>query len=72
MRALTRNELIENARAFWKSVALEHGWYTEPFYVQVWFTPDDNVYDSVSTRHMTADIIIDLSEEELQELESDD
>jgi hypothetical protein len=72
MRTLTRAELIENARTFWKNVALENDWYYEPFYVQVWFDPDDNVYDAVSTRHMTADIIIDLSEEEIQELESDD
>lgn len=61
-------EAIETSRAFWAEVAKEHGWYQEPFYVQVWLSPDGEVYDSVSTRRLTQDIIIHLSQEELEEL----
>lgn len=27
---------IEAQRTFWAGIAKEHGWYQEPFYVQVW------------------------------------
>lgn len=50
---------IEEHRAFWANVAKENGWYTEPFYVQVWIDPDtEEIYDSVSTRDFTQDHIV--------------
>lgn len=67
-----RQSHIEDSRDFWAGIARTHGWYTEPFHVQVWFNPDGTVHDSVSTRALTQDIIIDLTEEEIQDLESDD
>lgn len=50
---------IEEQREIWASIAKERGWYEEPFYVQVWFTPSGEVEDSVSFRGMSEDIIIE-------------
>lgn len=48
---------IEEHRQFWADVAKENGWYTEPFYVQVFIDPDTKeIYDSVSFNGMTKDI----------------
>jgi hypothetical protein len=58
---------IEKQRAFWAGIAKEHGWYQEPFYVQVWLAPDGSVYDSVSSRILESDIIIQLTEEDIEE-----
>ena len=68
MTNLDPYQSIETSRAFWAEVAKEHGWYQEPFYVQVWLSPDGEVYDSVSTRRLTQDVIIQLTQEELEEL----
>lgn len=68
----TNQQLIEDSRAFWAGVAKENGWYTEPFYVQVWLAPDGTVYDSVSTRRLNQDIVIQLTEQDIEDYESDD
>ena len=57
------NAQIEKAREFWAKVAREHGWYSEPFYVQVWVDPATGVMvDSVASRGMTEDVIVDWEE----------
>lgn len=48
---------IEEHRQFWADIAKKHGWYAEPFYVQVFIDPDTKeIYDSVSFGGMTQDI----------------
>jgi hypothetical protein len=55
---------LEPHRARWAAVAKQHGWYTEPFFVQVFVDPDSkNIYDSVSFIGMTEDNIVFESEE---------
>jgi hypothetical protein len=55
---------IEKSRALWAGIAKEHGWYSEPFFVQVWVNPTTgNVSDSVSTSAMTQDHVVYLKEE---------
>ena len=50
---------IEYHREFWAKVAREHGWYVEPFHVQVWVDPDTGeIYDSVSHRGLSEDIVV--------------
>lgn len=49
---------IEHNRELWAAIAKDHGWYTEPFYVQVWVNGYGNVSDSVAFRGMTSDIIL--------------
>lgn len=63
---------IEDTRAFWAEVAKENGWYQEPFYVQVWLNPDGTIYDSVATRRLNQDVIIHLTEQDLEDYESDE
>jgi hypothetical protein len=59
------SDQIEKARALWATVAKANGWYSEPFYVQVWLTPDGELQDSVSTRALTQDHVIQLTESDL-------
>lgn len=49
---------IEDARESWARTAKEHGWYTEPFYVQIWQNEEGEITDSVSFGGMTQDIIV--------------
>lgn len=49
---------IEHNRELWAATAKDHGWYTEPFYVQIWVNGYGNVADSVAFRGMTSDIIL--------------
>lgn len=53
-------KILEQERAHWAKVAKKHGWYTEPFYVQIWIYKDGTLDDSVSFRGMTQDIIINM------------
>lgn len=62
---------IEDTRAFWAEVAKENGWYQEPFYVQVWLNPDGTIYDSVATRRLSQDLVIQLTQEDLDDYEND-
>ena len=56
---------IETHRQFWATIAKQHDWYQEPFYVQVWVDPSTNeIYDSVSNRKLTEDVIIYEENEE--------
>jgi hypothetical protein len=55
----TFNEEVEKHRKFWAEVARKNGWYTEPFYVQVFVDADENIVDSVSFIGMTADIVME-------------
>lgn len=59
----TRDQ-IEHNRGLWAAIAKDHGWYTEPFYVQVWVNKYGNVSDSVAFRGMTCDIILTADDEE--------
>lgn len=51
-------EQIEHNRGLWAAIAKDHGWYTEPFYVQVWINEYGNVYDSVAYQGMTEDVLV--------------
>ena len=66
MRAITISEEtrldIEKHRELWAVLAKQFGWYTDPFYVQVWLYKNGLVSNSVSFRGMTADIIIPSEE----------
>ncbi len=55
---MATDDKIEAARTFWANIAKQNGWYTEPFYVQVWLDKDGNVEDSVSHQGLTEDIVI--------------
>jgi len=55
-------ENIEKHRKFWGQVAKQHGWYVEPFYVQVWVRDDGTIDDSVSYAGMTSDVIVAAEE----------
>ena len=50
---------IEAHRAFWADIARKNDWYQEPFYVQVWQDFDGTITDSVSTRELTQDWVIE-------------
>ncbi len=54
---MTTEEQIEKARGKWAKVAKEYGWYTDPFYIQVWIQ-NGKVADAVAFKGMTKDIII--------------
>ena len=56
------SEIIEQARTFWAKIAEKNDWYSEPFFVQVWLNPDGTLQDSVSTRALTQDHIIQLAD----------
>lgn len=58
---------IEDARQAWAHIAKENGWYTEPFYVQIWVNEEGEISDSVSTRSLTQDIIVQEVREECEE-----
>ena len=58
MRNIRKDEL-ETHRATWAKVAKENGWYTEPFFIQVWVSKNGTIVDSVSYKGMTKDIICD-------------
>ena len=51
-------EIIEEHRAVWAKLAKKNGWYTEPFYVQVWVDEYGEVIDSVSYKGITEDSIV--------------
>ena len=50
---------IEECREFWVNVAKKHGWYKEPFFVQVWVDKDGIITDSVSHPELDQDYILD-------------
>lgn len=52
---------IELCREKWAEIARRNDWYSEPFYVQVWVRPDGTVYQSVSTRAMAGDVVVELA-----------
>lgn len=56
-------EQIEHNRMLWAAIAKDHGWYKEPFYVQVWLNSYGNVCDSVAFRGMTGDIVVQADDE---------
>lgn len=53
------NDDIEEHRKFWAEIAKKHGWYAEPFYVQIWVDADGHIEDSVSHRGMTKDVVVE-------------
>ena len=56
--ALTLEQQIEEHRKWWAEVAKENGWYTQPFFIQVWLDKDGEIEDSVSYKDMKRDYII--------------
>jgi hypothetical protein len=50
---------IEDHRAIWAKVAKANGWYQEPFYVQVWRNGEGEITDSISSRILTTDVIVE-------------
>lgn len=48
---------IELKRELWAGIAKENGWYSEPFYVQVWLNGEGEIVDSVSFAGLNRDII---------------
>jgi hypothetical protein len=52
---------LDTARAFWADIARKNGWYSEPFYVQIWVGHDGTVSDSVAHKNMTKDIVITMT-----------
>jgi hypothetical protein len=48
---------IEDKREFWAKIAKNNGWYSEPFYVQVWVNREGKIIDSVSFQGLDRDII---------------
>jgi hypothetical protein len=50
---------IEEHRKIWANVAKEHGWYKEPFFIQVWVNPDGEITDSVSHPFMEHDYVVE-------------
>jgi hypothetical protein len=48
---------IELKRELWAGIAKENGWYSEPFFVQVWVDKEGEIVDSVSFTGLNRDII---------------
>jgi hypothetical protein len=48
---------IELKRELWAGIAKENGWYSEPFFVQVWVDKEGQIVDSVSFAGLDRDII---------------
>ena len=57
--AVATSDQIEQHRQWWSEVAKENGWYTQPFFIQVWIDRDGEVVDSVSYEGLTQDWILD-------------
>lgn len=51
-------QAIECRREQWATIARKNGWYAEPFYIQVWVSPEGTISDSVAYRGAESDIII--------------
>jgi hypothetical protein len=50
---------LEPHREKWAKIAKERGWFTEPFFVQVFVDPNTNeIYDSVSFTGIPADLVV--------------
>lgn len=49
---------LEKHRQFWAGVAKENGWYKQPFFVQVWATPNGKITDSVSFPALEFDTVL--------------
>ena len=47
----------------WSNVAKENGWYSEPFYIQVWVDSKGKIVDSVSNPHLKRDYILSASKD---------
>jgi hypothetical protein len=48
---------IELKRELWAGIAKANGWYSEPFFVQVWVDRQGEIVDSVSFAGLDRDII---------------
>jgi hypothetical protein len=49
---------MEKHREFWANIAKEHGWYKEPFYIQVWVDAEGSITDSVSFPTLSEDLVV--------------
>ena len=53
-----KKEEVSFHRNSWASIAKNNGWYTEPFFIQVWVDKKGIVVDSVCYRNMEKDIYV--------------
>ena len=62
---------LEPYRQLWAEVAISHDWYSEPFYIQAWVTPEGKVIDTVSFTGLDSDMVIVIEEdsEDLEDLD---
>ena len=50
---------INQYRETWAKLAKKNGWYSDPFYIQVWINPErDTVMDVVAHKGLTEDAIL--------------
>lgn len=59
---------LEECRQDWSETAKRHGWYKEPFYVQL-FLEGGEVVDSVSYQGITKDLFVCNNTDQLIEVE---
>lgn len=50
---------IEEHRKWWAEIAKENGWYSQPFFIQVWVDSEGEVEDSVSYKGLDRDWVLD-------------
>lgn len=53
-----KKEDLSKHRETWAALAKKNGWYTEPFFVQLWVSSKGSVVDSISFRGIEKDIFV--------------
>lgn len=62
MNTLNKQSLdvqIEDHRQWWAKIAEENGWYSQPFFVQVWVDDEGEITDSVSYKGLNRDFVLE-------------
>lgn len=62
MRKISKKS-IDRSRKIWIEVAKTHGWYSEPFYIQIWVGKLGTIQDSVAYKGLKGDIILSCKKE---------
>jgi len=66
------DRVIAGQRAFWAEIAKKNGWYTQPFFVQVWIEDETaDCIDSVSWPALDHDIIIRVRPDGTEDVQED-
>lgn len=52
---------IESHRRKWARLAKKNGWYSKPFFIQIFKNEDGKIVDSVAYKDMTEDVIVTTS-----------